>query len=276
MRADLHTHTTASDGELEPAALRALHAEVGFDLLAITDHDTVAGWATLDAAPPLAGGPRLIPGIEFSAADGRHEIHVVGLNIDPRSPAFMAAVDAQQARRRERAERIAARLQSIGVALTLADAQRHAGAAPPGRVHFARALVESGRVPDVESAFRRYLRHGKPGAVPHDWPDIEQVVDWVRAAGGRAVLAHPQAYDLGRKRLRELVGRFTRAGGEAIEVALANLRPDQMAQSAALAREFGLLASAGSDLHAPSQFWRLPSKVPQLPDDLVPVWHDWV
>lgn len=275
VRVDLHTHTTASDGELAPQELFAMQAAAGVELLAITDHDTVAGWAKLYSGNPLPSGPLLIPGIEFSASDGRQEVHIVGLRFDPTNRAIGDAITAQAMLRRERAQRIGERFRSLGIEAIFERATEIAGEAAPGRTHFARALVESGRVRDAESAFKRYLGSGKPASVPHQWPAMEQVVSWIRAGGGRAVLAHPAAYALTRTQLQALVQRFAQCGGEAIEVAMPNVEGKQLRMIVELARRYRLLASSGSDFHAPAQRWRLPSQVPALPSDLRPVWHDW-
>jgi 3',5'-nucleoside bisphosphate phosphatase len=276
MRVDLHTHTTASDGELTPLQLLEFQARSGVELLAITDHDTLAGWSALQSALPAANAPRLIPGIEFSASDGKNEIHIVGLHFDPAHMGIHDAIREQHVRRRERAVRIDERLQRLGIPGALERVQNYAGDAAPGRVHFARFLVEAGRVRDFDSAFRRYLGSGKPAAVAFDWPTIEQTVACIRGAGGRAVLAHPHAYPLGRAQLRALVQRFTDCGGEAMEVALPNVNSEQLRRSAELIRHYGLLASAGSDFHASAQVWRVPARIPELPLGMRPVWHDWI
>ena len=176
MRVDLHTHTTASDGELEPDALRAMEAAAGVGLLAITDHDTLAGWDKLGADAAMdSGGLRLIPGIELSAAVGTMEIHVVGLHFDPHHKLLRTAIAGQQLRRRERAARIADRLDYLGIPGAQEYVERIAAGAPPGRPHFARFLVDCGRARSADDAFRRYLGKGKPAAVPLHWPGFVHV-----------------------------------------------------------------------------------------------------
>lgn len=277
MLVDLHTHTLASDGELSPQAMLALQAAEGTGLTAFTDHDTLDGWDQVQAGAAAAhGGPRLISGIEFSSASNGREIHVVGLGFDADHAPLRNAVAAQSQRRRERAERIGARLEHVGVHGALAGAERLAQGSMLGRPHFARFLVESGRVPSVEAAFRKYLGKGKPAASAVLWPELEHAIAWVRAAGGVAVLAHPLAYELSRRQLHTLVGTFRECGGEAIEVALPGLDAAKLALVAGLARTHGLRASAGSDFHSSGQGWRLPSRIPPLPDFLEPVWNVWV
>ena len=276
MRVDLHTHTSASDGELAPAALLDLQRAEGTQLTAITDHDTLGGFDQVAAATCAGTGPRLLSGIEFSAAHERREVHVVGLGFDAGDRALRAVVAAQGARRGERARQIAARLEALGYPGALEAAVRHADGGAIGRPHFARFLIESGRVRNSEEAFSRYLGEGRPAWCGIHWPEMGEVVRWIRAADGVAVLAHPLAYSLGRGRLRALVEGFRELGGAAVEVALAGLPDADMYTVARLVRDAGMRASAGSDFHTMAQFWRRPARIPALPDYLEPVWTEWL
>ena len=185
MLVDLHTHTSASDGELAPLALLQMQADAGVGLTAFTDHDTLDGWDRIAAmAVPAVGLPRLLPGVEFSVDAAGREIHVVGLGFDPAHPAIREGVAAQQLRRRARAERIAARLEYLGVHGALAGAELEAAGAGLGRPHFARFLVASGRVRTLDEAFHRYLGRGKPAACRMEWPAMDEATGWIRAAGG--------------------------------------------------------------------------------------------
>jgi 3',5'-nucleoside bisphosphate phosphatase len=277
VRVDLHCHSNASDGELAPADLLGLLAADGIALAAITDHDTFDGWAGVTPEAQAAAGCRLVPGIEFSSCYQNRECHIVGLGFDPAHPGMRAAVESQNRRRHERARQLAARLEWLGIPGALEGALAHADGAAPGRPHFARFLVESGRVRNVDEAFDRYLGEGKPAACPVIWPTIDEVSGWIRAAGGVAVLAHPLAYSFARTRskLRSLVAAFRESGGAAVEVAMAGVATDRMAQLASLVMESGLRASAGSDFHSLSQHWRRPCRVPALPSGLEPVWTEW-
>ena len=273
---DLHTHTSASDGELAPLALLQMQAAAGVGLTAFTDHDTLDGWDQIGAARPgAAAWPRVLPGIEFSVDAAGREIHVVGLGFDPAHPAIRDGVASQQVRRRARAERSAARLDYLGVHGALAGAELAAAGAGLGRPHFARFLVASGRVRTVDEAFHRYLGKGKPAACRMEWPGMAEATGWIRAAGGRAVLAHPLAYKMTRSKLRALIAQFCDCGGDAVEVALPGLAPADMEMVGQLAREAGLRASAGSDFHAAGG-WNLPGRIPPLPAGLDPVWEDWI
>ena len=275
LQVDLHSHSTASDGELGPVELLQFQAAEGIELAAITDHDTLDGFdgvATLSDAQL----PRLISGIEFSARRGSLEVHVVGLGFDPADTGLRDAVAAQAIRREARARTIAGRLEELGHPGGWEWASVHAGGSAVGRPHFAQFLVARGAVRDAEEAFRRYLGDGKPAWCRFEWPLVEDVVGWIRAAGGVAVLAHPLVLELGRGKLKTLLAEFRECGGGAAEVALAGIPASDMHNLARLVRDAGLRASAGSDYHSPRQFWRRPSRIPPLPDFLEPVWSEWL
>ncbi len=271
MRADLHSHTTASDGALTPSelVLRAGNAQI--DLLAITDHDTIDGLAEAHRA---AQGSRLrvINGIEFSCSWEGFEIHVVGLDFDVSADALLELIAAQTATRIDRAARIADRLSRCGVEQPLANAQRLARNGAITRAHFARVLLEQGKVATMEAAFKKYLRKGKRAYVAPGWCEISEAVSAINAAGGVAVLAHPMAYQLSKKWLRQLVEQFALAGGQAIEVAQPQHLPNDRKRLAELANEYNLSASAGSDFHRPDSWAELGRNI-QLPEHVSPVWN---
>jgi predicted metal-dependent phosphoesterase TrpH len=272
---DLHCHSAASDGVLTPAALvRRAHAN-GVGVLALTDHDEVGGLAAARAAAEECG-VRLVPGVEVSVTWAGITIHVVGLGIDPEHPALADGLDRVRSSRARRAERIAAEFDALGIEGTLAGAYAYAGNPNlVGRTHFARFLVECGAARDVRSVFHRYLAVGKPGYVPHEWAALADAVGWIRASGGRAVVAHPGRYRLSRAELRRFLQEFQAAGGEGIEVVTGSHTPAQYGEFAALAREFRFLASRGSDFHGPDESEIDLGRLPELPSDLTPVWHDW-
>ena len=193
MRFDLHSHSTASDGTLSPAELVAFAAEHGVDTLAITDHDTLAAYDELPDSLPL----QLVCGVEFSCLWQKRTIHVVGLDVDRNNPVLVELVEKQQAARLERAHVIADRLCRLRLANDFDEVFDRASGVP-GRPDFARALVERGAVPDVKTAFRKYLGAGKRGDVKAQWPELSPVIDAIRTAGGIAVLAHPSKYKLTR------------------------------------------------------------------------------
>jgi len=269
MSIDLHTHTTASDGTLAPAALIAAAAAAGVEVLSITDHDVIAAYAALD----VPAGLTLVPGIEFSATHRRLGVHVLGLGIAFEAPPLQALLTCQRAARHVRAERIAERLARRGHVGALEGALAQAGEALPGRPHFAAWLVAIGACRDAGEAFQRYL--GETSTMNEYWPTLDAVCTAIRAAGGVAVLAHPGKYGLTRTRLDELVGSFRHAGGEGIEVLSGQQAGDLTATLAGLARRHGLLVSQGSDFHRPGQPWAALGRVGTLPGDLTPVWSRW-
>ncbi len=260
-----------SDGELLPADVVKRAVAMGVDVLALTDHDTVAGVAEAQIAArdlPLA----LIPGIEVSAQWRGRTVHVVGLNIDIGSSSLIAALDNLQLLRKTRAQQIAARLEKIGVKNALAGAESYAGDSVIGRPHFAAHMVASGFVKSSAQAFKRYLGAGKVGDVRNVWPELSEAVAWIVGAGGLAVLAHPEKYKLTRTKLRELLADFSGAGGGAIEVVSGRQEPRITKVLAELCNDFGLLASTGSDFHRQGQPWQELGKQSELPDICRPVW----
>lgn len=273
MIADLHTHSTASDGTLAPTELLQQAIDSGVELLAVTDHDTVAGTESL-AAEQLPN-IRLITGVELSANWRNVCVHVVGLNIDTVNPALKQGLLRQQATRAERAVKIATRLESAGFHDVLSGAKQLTTSSYIGRPHFARYLVESGQIKDVKTAFKKHLGRGKAGDIRHGWPAIEEIIDWIKAAGGIAVLAHPAKYKLSNLRLEELCREFVSVGGDAIEVISGAQVPALTDRLSRLANRHGLHASCGSDFHEPGQIWARLGQVSPLPAACRPVWELW-
>ncbi len=242
-------------------------------MLAITDHDTIAGYLAAAEAPD--DGPKLVAGIEFSTTWAGRSIHVLGLNVDAESPELQHGVSKQQAVRGSRAREIASRLTRLGIDDPYDAVREAAGTAGIGRPHFAAHLVESGVVKDVATAFRKYLGAGKPGDVKHGWADLDQVIAWIRAAGGDPVLAHPAKYKLTSTKLRLLIADFVEAGGTGIEVVCGQQSRDTTRRLAEIAKSFDLAASIGSDFHHPDLAWSQPGCCGDLPEDLRAVWQSW-
>ena len=274
-RYDLHSHSTASDGLLTPAELVVRAAERGVDVLALTDHDEVAGLAEARVAA-TAAGVVLVPGAELSVSWEGHTIHVVGLQIDPASPGLTEGLDAIRDSRRTRARRMADALAAAGIRGAYEGALKYVTSERLiSRTHFARFLVEIGRAGEVKDVFNRFLVHGKPGYVPHAWATLEQAVGWIVAAGGEAVLAHPGRYKVTRSKLRQLLQQFRDAGGVAVEVLSPSHTPAQCTEFATLARTLGLRASVGSDFHGPGESWIDLGGLRELPPGVEPVWQRW-
>jgi len=268
-RVDLHTHSHHSDGVLSPAALVAQAARRQVDLLALTDHDSVAGCAEAQAACAQAG-IRFVPGAELSCQWREREIHVIGLRLDPAAPALQAHCGAMLASRRQRIEVIARRLTRAGLpGIELAALTQQAPL--PTRTHLARAMVQLELAPSVQQAFDRWLGRGRPGHVPAQWPDLLIAVQRILDAGGIAVLAHPHRYRLSAGTLRELTGEFKQAGGDGIEVSLAGMSPKDAERAAGLARRYQLAGSVGSDFHEPDLPWRPIGRFAKLPELITPI-----
>jgi predicted metal-dependent phosphoesterase TrpH len=272
---DLHCHSSISDGVLTPAQLIQRAAEKGVDVLALTDHDDVSGLAEAEVAA-RAVDIVFVRGVEISVTWSGVTLHIVGLNVDPEQPALLEGLTRIQEGRRERAERIGDELARHGIPNAFAGALRHAGNQRLiGRTHFARFLIEQGVCKDVRSVFKKYLVRGKPGYVSHEWTSLENAVSWIRASGGQAVLAHPGRYDIKGKATRRLLGEFKTIGGEGVEVVTGSHTPDQHALFAELAEVYGLLASRGSDFHAPGEHGRELGCGAPLPAKCTPIWHNW-
>jgi predicted metal-dependent phosphoesterase TrpH len=271
---DLHTHSTASDGTLSPAQLVARAAAAEVRVLALTDHDTLAGIAEAERA--AAGcGLQLVPGVEVSVSWQAQTVHIVGLGVDPHNPALNAGLEELRAYRHWRAEEIGRRLQKIGYQDAYAGAKALSNGRLIGRTHFARYLVAQGAADDVRNVFKHFLVKGKPGHVRGQWAALADAVGWIRAAGGQAVIAHPARYGLTRTKLLRLIGEFKAAGGTGIEVISGSHSRDEYFVYARHAREQGLLASAGSDFHGPEQPWIELGRLPPLPAGCQPIWQDW-
>ncbi|MCC4797400.1 phosphatase [Enterovibrio norvegicus] len=272
---DLHSHTTASDGRFSPAELVKRAVDFRVQVLAITDHDTVAGiepakQAVLEADLPL----HIVNGIEISTVWQNKDIHIVGLNIDLDSPELNALI-AQQAERRDvRAEQIAERLEKHRMPGALEGTKALAGDVPLTRAHFARWMVEQGHVKNMQAVFKKYLTRGNPGYVPPNWCTIAEAVDVIHKAGGQAVIAHPGRYKLTAKWLKRLLEAFKEAGGDGMEIVQPQQSPVERRQLADYAIHYGLLVSQGSDFHYPSPWLELGRNL-YLPKGCEGVWESW-
>ncbi|MEO7246424.1 MAG: phosphatase [Rubrivivax sp.] len=186
---------------------------------------------------------------------------------------IVARLEAGDVAEDEAAQRMAEALAALGIAGAYEGAMRHAGNPTLlSRTHFARFLVEAGHCSDLHDVFRRYLADGKPGFVPHEWASLGDAVRWITDAGGIAVVAHPARYRFTPTEEYALFTEFVGHGGQAVEVITPSHSPAEQASVADLAREFGLLASRGSDFHAPGESRAELGALPDLPGRLIPVW----
>ena len=274
-RYDLHCHSTHSDGLLAPAAVVARAAARGVDVLALTDHDEVSGLAEAQSAAAGAG-IELVCGTKISVSWDDATLHVVGLGIDPAHPVLASGLDEIRVGRAARARRIGDALAATGIEGAYEGAMKYVTSERlVSRTHFARYLVEAGYAREMKDVFKRYLTRGNPGYVPHPWAMLSDAVDWIHAAGGRAVIAHPGRYKIDGAGMRRLLGAFRDLGGDAIEVVSSSHTPAQYVEFATYARAFELRASCGSDWHGPGESWMDFGDVPEMPQGVVPVWNDW-
>jgi predicted metal-dependent phosphoesterase TrpH len=273
-RYDLHSHSTASDGTLPPAALVRLAAEAGVEVLALTDHDTTVGIPEAREAAESCG-IRLVAGVEISVTWSRQTVHLVGLNLDIENRELQDGLQTLRDFRDWRAQKIGRRLEKVGIEDAYAGALAHSNGILVSRTHFARMLVERGVVEDERKVFKNYLVQGKPGHVTGQWASLEDAVNWIHAAGGEAAIAHPARYKMTRTKLRTLFAEFKALGGEAIEVVSGSHSRDDCLSMAKHTNDFGLLATAGSDFHSPEIPWVSLGRLPQLPGGCRPIWERW-
>jgi predicted metal-dependent phosphoesterase TrpH len=274
MNIDLHTHSNRSDGSLTPLELVARAAAAGVEVLGLTDHDTVAGLEEARQGA-VAHGINLVPGVEISAGWRSQSIHVLGLWIDPAAPVLLAALSAQEERRRVRMRKICARLGKMGLPGVELLAAVEANPGVPTRAHLASAMVAAGHVADTEAAFRKYLGRGTAANIAAEWPPLEDVVAWILSAGGVAALAHPTRYKLSATARRRLLADFAAAGGTALEVVTGPNHADHVEALAAFALKHGFSGSVGSDFHTP-QTWNPLGRSLKLPACVTPVWRSHI
>ncbi len=273
MNADLHCHSSVSDGTLEPEALAARARANGVELWALTDHDEIAGQRRArDAA--LALGLPYLTGAEISVTFADTTVHIVGLGFDADDAALVAGLAATRGGRRQRALEMADGLAKVGIRGAFDGALQYVGNPELiSRTHFARHLVETGVCNDTQEVFRKYLVEGKPGYVPHRWARLADAVRWITDAGGVAVIAHPARYKFSPTAEYALFTEFKAHGGRGVEVVTGSHSAAEAVRYADTAVEFDLLASRGSDFHSPEESHVDLGTLPALPARLKPVWE---
>jgi len=243
--ADLHVHTTASDGTWTPEEMVRRAARIGLDAVAVTDHDTVAGVEPALRAARLVG-IEVLPGVELNATEGDREIHIIGYLVDLLDPDLVRLLEELRIARCRRLEKMVRRLRAAGVDVTLSRVRELAGRGSPGRPHVARAVVESGHAASISDAFARYLGPGAPGYVERYRVTPRQAINLIKNAGGVAVLAHP-----GLIGDENIVFRLARAGLDGIEAYYPEHSPAQRRRLVELAGHLGMVVTGGSDAHGP-------------------------
>jgi hypothetical protein len=273
LNADLHSHSTVSDGTLSPRDLVRRAAEQGVELFALTDHDELGGVAEA-AACAAQVGLAFVPGVEISVTWAGRTVHVVGLGIDPANEALREGLATVRCGRTERARGMAEQLAAVGIGGAFDGALKYVGNPElVSRTHFARFLVELGVCRDTREVFGRYLVEGRPGYVPHRWARLAHAVRWIVEAGGVAVIAHPGRYRFTENELWALATEFRELGGAAIEVVTSSHGAAEAQRFAGMALEFGFAASRGSDFHGPGESSAELGRVAMLPHRLTPVWE---
>jgi predicted metal-dependent phosphoesterase TrpH len=247
-QADLHSHSTVSDGRLSPTQLLERAAARGVALLALTDHDNVGGIAEAREAGRRLG-VEVVPGVEISADYGPGTMHILGLGIDVESPELLKSLQGLQQARRERNPKVIERLRAAGVELTLGEVEKLAGANQVGRPHFAQALVDKGAARDFNDAFERFLAKGRPAYVAKARLAPQEAIRCIHAAKGLAVLAHPIQLKLNGAELEAKVAELKGLGLDGVEVYHSDHGPEEERLYLALAQSHGLKVSGGSDFH---------------------------
>jgi predicted metal-dependent phosphoesterase TrpH len=272
LNADLHCHSDVSDGTLNPEALAHRARANGVELWALTDHDEVGGQRRAAMAAAQAGLPYL-SGTEISVTFAGKTVHIVGLGFEFDSPILIEGLARTRAGRDARAREMAHELAKVGIQGAYEGALKHAGnPSLISRTHFARFLVDSKVCQDTSEVFKRFLKEGKPGFVPHRWASLKDAVQWIVQSAGVAVIAHPGRYGFSPNEEFALFSEFKAHGGQAVEVVTGSHTPQEYVTYAEMAQEFGLAASRGSDFHSPQESRIDLGQLPWLPGRLTPVW----
>jgi 3',5'-nucleoside bisphosphate phosphatase len=241
---DLHVHTNASDGKLPPEEVVALAARQGVGLLAIADHDTVAAYSRAVEAARNYPDLKIIPAIELSSHAPGNEVHILGYFINCGSPILESELKILRSSREERVKAMVAKLQGLGLAITLERVQEIAGAGSIGRPHIAQALMEKGYVTEFREVFDKYIGQGGPAYVDRHKLTPEQAIELVLQCGGFPVLAHPTTLNLD----AHLPGMLA-AGLMGLEVYYKDYMPETRQDLANLARKYRLFVTGGTDFH---------------------------
>ncbi len=272
LNADLHCHSVVSDGTLTPELLAERAKKNGVELWALTDHDEIGGQHRA-AAAAKAQGMKYVTGTEISVTFIGVTVHIVGLGFNPDDAGMKAGLIKTRGGRRERAMEMSDGLEKVGIKGAFEGALKFVGNPDLiSRTHFGRFLVETGVCKDTNEVFRKYLTEGKPGYVEHRWASLKDAVSWITQAGGIAVIAHPARYKFSANEEFALFSEFKAHGGQAVEVVTGSHTAAEYVTYAAVAQEFGLAASRGSDFHDPAESHTDLGTLPYLPGNLMPVW----
>lgn len=247
MRIDLHTHSVGSDGSDTPSELVERSVQAGLDVVALTDHDTVTGWAEAAEAGERLG-VRVIRGIEFSTTNEGHGQHLLGYNLDPDHPAVADILTKAAASREGRIPMLLARLDVLGLSVDRDYVMSLAGGIP-SRKHVAAGLVHARHAADDNDAFARLLNEGCPAYIQRFRPTIEETITAIRDAGGASVIAHPRDGKRGPGISEARFAALAAGGLNGIEVDHQSHSPEVRAELRSIAANLGLVATGASDFH---------------------------
>ena len=272
INADLHCHSVMSDGTLTPEELAMRAHQNGVELWSLTDHDVIGGQhRAREAANKL--GMKYSSGVEISVSWMGQTIHIVGIGLDPDHPILVEGLRKTRDGRTARGKEIARQLATVGIPGAYEGALTFVGNPELlSRTHFARFLVEKNICRTTDEVFKNYLIEGKPGYIGHVWASLKESVDWIKASGGIAIIAHPGRYRLTDLQKHELYTAFKEAGGIGIEVITGSHTHYQYEEYAKIALQYGFYASRGSDFHDPAESHIDLGTLPHLPSSLQPVW----
>jgi predicted metal-dependent phosphoesterase TrpH len=245
MKADLHLHTTASDGRLSPEDVVRTAAYLGLAVISITDHDSVDGIASALKAAGQYPSLTVIPGVEVSTDVPHGEVHVLGYFVDHTNPELIIKLAAFRNSRKVRAQRMIEKLATMGVHIDWPRVQDIAGTGSVGRPHIAQAMLEKGYIPSLKEAFNKYIGREAPAYVEREKMTPEEVVALITQVGGLAVLAHPAQID----DLEHLIPRLQRVGLVGVEAYYNSYPPKTIQYLASVAHKHALVATGGSDFH---------------------------
>lgn len=274
MKIDLHNHSYYSDGVLSPSEVVRLAKKEGCDVFALTDHDTTDGLAEAQQQADKIG-LKLVHGVEVSAMWSKMTVHIIGLGVDINNATLQAGLKQHQEFRRVRAEKMARGLGGAGVFNAMEKTQAIAKTDMITRTHFAQMLVQEGVCKDMRSVFKRFLTGKKPGGVGGKWAEYDEVISWIHAAGGQAVLAHPLRYHMTNTKVKRLLSHLAGAGLDGVEVVTGSSSADEITLVGQWAKEFNLLSSQGSDYHGWPNQRVVIGKLLEMPNPETTIWRNW-
>lgn len=245
---DLHIHTTASDGTFSPKEVVEMALERNLSVIAITDHDTVAG---VEEAMEASEGKEItvVPGVEISCLYSGREIHMLGLFLDWKKPEFLEHMEEMRREREDRNQKMIEKMQADGIPVTKEKLQFGEPDTVITRAHFARFLEQEGMVKKKDEAFKKYIGEGCPYYLPRRYIPYEKAIDWIKEAGGLAILAHPYLYGFKEPKVRQMLLDLKEAGLDGLEAYHSSVNNGQSNLLREYAKEYGLLVSGGSDFH---------------------------